>query len=396
MILIYELVQQGMSHGPFTRAFVHTVAHAYPDQSLTIYAHQSHLDSVLRDDAEILHHPLTKIPVDRPALRKQDFWRHVWSTLRFLKQTYVPLSGKVEQVFFLSTETHFIWAVKLFRLMHPALRCHFVLHGDINSLRYPRGRHPYYRLLDYFTGLSAANHKNIRFITLENHIRTNLIGLAPKAANWVDVVRHPCMPDNTDWQAFDPVPGRIRMGLLGIAGRSKGLDVFSRLARAVKRNSAMQPDFRLIGKIQAGNDGLDLGGISGPLPFTHEFLPRDVFEQEVAALHYVILPYNMDYYGLSASGVLLDVLRWRKPVIAFDTPVIRELAERFGDIGHICADEAEMTATIDALLAGFDAARYARQRQNLDAAYQSRLPDAAAAELATVIATCWNNPAKVH
>lgn len=395
MILIYELVQQGMSHGPFTRAFVHTVAHAYPDQSLTIFAHQSHLDSVLHDDADILHHHLTKVPVHHSSLGKQDFWRHVYSTLRFLKQTYAPVAGQVAQIFFLSTETHLIWAVKLFRLMHPRLRCHFVLHGDINSLRYPRARHPYYRLLDYFTSLSVANHRNVRFIALESHIRTNMIALAPKAAASVDVVRIPCMPDNTAWQTFIPVPGRIRMGLLGIAGRSKGLDVFSRLARSVTHSAANQPDFRLIGKIQPGNADLDLGGISGPLPFTHDFLPRDVFEKEVAALHYVILPYSMDYYGLSASGVLLDVLRWRKPVIAFDTPVIQELAARFGDIGHMCADEATMTATIDALLTDFDAARYERQRRNLDAAYQSRLPQAAAAELVSVLETCWTIPAKV-
>jgi hypothetical protein len=74
------------------------------------------------------------------------------------------------------------------------------------------------------------------------------------------------------------------------------------------------------------------------------------------------------------------VLRWRKPVIAFDTPVIRELNERFGDIGHICRDEREMTAAVDSLLAGFDPERYARQQRNLDAAYRSRLPDAAASE----------------
>jgi glycosyltransferase involved in cell wall biosynthesis len=103
----------------------------------------------------------------------------------------------------------------------------------------------------------------------------------------------------------------------------------------------------------------------------------------------------MDYYGLSASGVLLDVLRWRKPVVAFDTPVVRELAERFGDIGYICADEDEMAAVVQRLLAGHDPQRYQAQRRNLDAAYRSRLPDAAALEYRGMRQACWNPTLKM-
>lgn len=396
MILIYELVQRDMSHGPFTRAFVHLIAHAFPATSLTIFAQQSHLDSVLQNDNEIRSHQLTKRAYVPPATGRSDFWRRFFSTLSFLKKTWVPLSGDVEEAVFLSTEPHHIWAAKVFRMFHPGFRCHLVLHGDINSLQHPRGRNPYHRALDYFTALSVANHPDIRYIALESHIRTNLIKLVPSTAGVVDVVRHPSMPDDTDWQAFAPQPGRLRFGLLGIAGRSKGLDVFSRLALAASRTLPTQPDFRLIGKVQAGNEDLDLGGISGPLPFTHDWIPRDIFEAEVGALHFVVLPYNMEYYGLSASGVLQDVLRWRKPIIAFDTPVIRELVERFGDIGYVCTNEAGMADTVNALLAHVDQARYARQRQNIDAAYRSRLPEAAAAELVEAVAHAWPQPEKAR
>jgi glycosyltransferase involved in cell wall biosynthesis len=392
MMVFYELVQPGMSHAPFTRAFLHMAALAFPHEPMTIYAQQSHLDSALGAPDDVLDGRLNKQVYTPPTWERKDFWRRFVSTLRVLKQTWVPLAGEQPQVVFLSSEPHHIWAVKLFRLFHPGFRCHMVLHGDINSVTRPRGRNPYYRALDYVSALRDANHPNIRFIALETHIRTNLAQLIPATGPVTDVIRHPCMPADTDWQRFEPVAGRMRFGLLGIAGRPKGLDVFAGLARRVQRNLAQVPDFRLIGKIQGGNDTLDMSGISGPLPFSPEWLPRDVFESEIAALHYVVLPYNMDYYGLSASGVLLDVLRWRKPVIAFDTPVMRELVARFGDIGHICANEQEMVAAVDGVLAGFDAGRYARQRNNLDAAYRSRLPDAAAAEYSAMQATCWTHP----
>jgi glycosyltransferase involved in cell wall biosynthesis len=389
MIFIYELVQTEISHGPFTRAFVQTVAYAFPHEEITIFARASHLAAVLHEPDPLLDQRLKKVAYPAPDVPHGAFWRRMMATFKFLRKTYSPVAAQRPQVVFFSTEPHHIWAVRLFKLFEPGFRCHMVLHGDINSVKNPRSRNPLHRARDYSTALGNGNKPDLRFIVLENHIRTNLAALIPATASVTDVVRHPCMPDNADWQTFTPEAGRMRFGLLGIAGRSKGLDVFSRLAKSVRHDAASRADFRLIGKVQAGNASLDMSGISGPLPFSPEWLPRDVFDSEISALHYVVLPYNMEYYGLSASGVLQDVLRFRKPVIAFDTPVIRELAERFGDIGHICANEEDMAHAANELLANFDAERYARQRQNVDKAYRSRLPDAAAAEYAQVQATCW-------
>jgi len=393
MMVFYELVQPGMSHAPFTRAFLHMAALAFPDEPMTIYAQQSHLDCALGNDDPVLDGRLDKQAYTPPTWERKDFWRRFVSTLKVLHRTWTPIAKERPQVVFLSSEPHHIWAAKLFRVFHRDFRCHMVLHGDINSVQRPRGRNPYYRALDYVCALRDANHRNIRFIVLETHIRANLTKLIPSSGPVTDVIRHPCMPADTAWQVFEPLAGRMRFGLLGIAGRPKGLDVFAGLALRASRALGQQPNFRLIGKVQGGNDQVDMSGISGPLPFSPEWLPRDVFENEIAALHYVVLPYNMDYYGLSASGVLLDVLRWRKPVIAFDTPVMRELSARFGDIGHMCADEEAMTKTVDGLLVNFDADRYALQRANLDTAYRSRLPDAAAKEYLEMQSTCWNQPA---
>jgi glycosyltransferase involved in cell wall biosynthesis len=389
MIFIYELVQDGISHEHFTRVFVQTVAHAFPNEDITFFARAAHLAAVFNAPDQALERRLTKIAYEAPKVPHAAFWRRLMATFQFLRKTYSPVAKMQPQVVFLSTEPHHIWAVRLFKLYQPNFRCHMVLHGDINSVKNPRSRNPYHRARDYSTALGTLNRTDVRFIVLENHIRTNLAALLPATAAVTDVVPLPCIADNADWRDFHPVPGRLRFGLLGIAGRSKGLDVFARLAKTAPQNATHRAEFRLIGKVQAGNESLDLSGISGPLPFSPEWLPREVFDRETADLHYVILPYNMEYYGLSASGVLLDVLRFRKPVIAFDTPVMRDLVERFGDIGEICANEEEMACAVAHLLANFDAERYARQRSNVDAAYHSRLPEAVASDYAQIQATCW-------
>lgn len=390
MVLFYELTQQGMSHAPFTRAFVQMVAHACPDEPLTIYAQPSHLEAALGEPDPILDGRLNKLPYTPPSAHPRDFWKLMGSTLALLRRTYGPLRAQQPQVIFLTGQPHHIWAAKLYRMMTPGFRCHLVLHGDIHSIRGPRARNPLERMREYATAIGNLNHADVRLLALETHIRHNVGATIPGSIDVIDVIRHPCMPAEVDWQTPIPSESALRFGLLGIAGKSKGLDVFARLALRAARTLPRQPDFRLIGKLQAGAEQLDLSGVDGPLPFSRDWLPREVFDSELAALHYVVLPYNMDYYGLSASGVLLDVLRWRKPIVAFDTPVVRELFERFGDIGYICTDENAMAQAIDALLAGHDPQRYQAQRRNLDAAYRSRLPEAAALEYASMRQHCWD------
>lgn len=395
MILLYELTQSGMSHAPFTRAFVQTVTLAFPRDDIKIYAQQSHLDAALGELDPVLK-KLTQTAYIPPQVDGRAFFRRFFSALRLLAQTYITEPHFQTQVIFLSGDSHLIWAAKIFRWFHPGFRCHLVLHGDINSVQHPRGRNPFHRATDFVSSIGKLNHPNVRFVALETHIRDNLVKLLPGAQGVVDVIHHPCIPAVSNWRATAESAHRLRFGLLGIAGRSKGLDVFARLAIAARRDLCRAADFRLIGKVQAGSSNLDLSGISGPLPFSPVWLPLELFDSELSNLHYVVLPYNMDYYALSASGVLLDVLRWRKPIVSFDTPVIRELVERFGDIGYICKDEGDLVRTVDSLLSDFDMERYQSQRNNLDAAYRSRLPATASKEYSAMQEICWTTRLKVE
>lgn len=395
MVLFYELTQQGMSHAPFTRAFVQMVAQACPDEELVVYGQPSHLECALGEPDPMFEGRLTTRPYTPPSVHPRDFWQLMTSALSFLHKTYGPLRDQQPQVIFLTGQPHHIWAAKLYRMATPGFRCHLVLHGDIHSIRGPRPRNPLARMRDYVTAIGRFNHPDVRLIALETHIRTNVGAAVSGSLDFIDVIRHPCMPAEVDWQSAIPSDATLRFGLLGIAGKSKGLDVFARLALRAERDRPRRAEFRLIGKLQNSAEQLDLSGISGPLPFSKEWLPREVFDDELSRLHYVVLPYNMDYYGLSASGVLLDVLRWRKPIVAFDTPVVRELAERFGDIGYICATEDEMAAAVNHLLTGFDPQRYQSQRRNLDAAYRSRLPESAAHEYGSMRQACWNPTLKM-
>jgi glycosyltransferase involved in cell wall biosynthesis len=390
MILLYELSQTGLSHSPFTSSFAQSVAYALPGQEIVVYSRASHLAAAFADlDPGLARRFALKPIVPENFCAAAGPFAAIWRNLRVLHDTYATWRSQSPLVIFLTGEPQQIWAAKLMKRLAPDFRCHLVLHGDVNSVVARRSRNPVNRLTDYNGSIGLLNHPDIRFIALESHIKTNLAALFPSAAACIDVVHHPCTPLLTDLPANTAVDGPIRFALLGIAGRSKGLDLFARLAKEITTTLPGAADFRLIGKVQPGYQQLDLDAISGPRPFSETWLPVDVFETELSSLHYVVLPYRMDYYAFAASGVLLDALRWRKPIIALRTPAVDELVRRFGEIGHVVDSYDEMAAVARRAVTDFDAQRYMVQQRNLDAAYHSRLPQEIATEYAAIVESRW-------
>ncbi len=390
MIILYELSQTGLSHSEFTKAFTESIAHAFAGHQIVVYGRGSHLDAAFAALPPVLDGRLIQRPDvpedfclgDNPLLA-------LVKTFRFLHASYGQWVSHCPLVIFLTGEPRHILAAKLLKRLRPSLRCHLVLHGDIASLTLPRARHPLRRFTDYTASITLANHDDIRLVTLESHIKRNLTALFPEVEPYVDVVRCPYNRGNAHWHAAIRDEEPVRFGLLGIAGRSKGLDIFARLATEIMDAFPRAAEFRVIGKMQHGYQDLDLSAVSGPRPFSETWLPAEVFEVELDALRYVVLPYNMEYYAFAASAVLLDALGWRKPLVAFRTPAICELSERFGEIGHICDSYDEMADTVTGILSGFDPERYAAQCRNLDAAFQSRQPRAIAGEYSAVVRSRW-------
>jgi hypothetical protein len=95
-------------------------------------------------------------------------------------------------------------------------------------------------------------------------------------------------------------------------------------------------------------------------------IPRRAYIDQVNQQHYVCAFYEPEYYRLGASGVLLDAIAHRKPVIVTDIPFARDLFDRFGDIGDICRSQAELVEAITRASTAADPTRYRRQIENLD------------------------------
>jgi glycosyltransferase involved in cell wall biosynthesis len=187
-----------------------------------------------------------------------------------------------------------------------------------------------------------------------------------------------------DGQTPLPFAPPLRIGFVGQATEAKGIGAFLRTARALKARHGSAVEFDVIGRAAPGGLPLDAADLIAPV--ATDYLPRAEFTRRMAALHYVFLPLFGDYYRFAASGALIDAVSWRKPVIIGRVPLAAGWFEEFGDIGHLCADEAAMTATLDEILTNSDAVRYQHQMAALETARASRTPAALAATYGAIIA----------
>ncbi len=387
MILVFELNWAGTVHAPGNAATIQVIARACPDHAVRVHAEPGHLAELRKDAAlaalpGITHHPVTIHPAfqGRPGIVSWARFRHEFATIRAaLRQ--VP-KGEPCLVMAISTTCTGIFAAALAASLRPRTAVQIGLHGDLNDLTGARSRHPLRRALD----LAAAMRRpwrNLRFLVLEQAIRSELAAIAPAAAARTDVLPLPINLAEIPDQACALAPP-VRIGFVGQATAAKGIGEFLAIATAMKARHGDRVAFHVIGRAQPGLKLPDSSALAEPI--STDYLARDAFTRRLAALHYVCLPLTGGYYRLAASGALIDAVTWLKPVITGPAPIAADWFASFGDIGHLCPDTAAMQTAIDTILRDMDAARYAAQVGALRAARASRTPEALARVYAGIVA----------
>ena len=263
------------------------------------------------------------------------------------------------------------------------------LHGNLNDAFGWRTRNPLTRSIDLRAALTSRHGGRVRFLVLENAIRRALAEQASVPPDTIDVLPLPISQRESETAEPNTLTLPLRIGLVGQATEAKGITPFLGLAREF---AATHPDavrFHLVGNAPAGSDLTALAILGEPVPTLH--IPRTEFVAKLRRLHYVCLLLQPSYYELSASGALLDAITWLRPIISTPMPIIKDLFDRFGDIGELCDDLPGMRAAISRLAVAPDPARYQRQVANLRRIRSSRTPQALAADYRSLIGAAFPN-----
>lgn len=394
MILAFEITWSGGAHAPGNSATLQTVARAFPEEEIRVFAEETHLRELGRDAALTALPRLSFHPIElSPHYRGKT---HIVSFRRFVREVAI-LARALRDVdrrddcliLMLSCTPTALFAASWLMSWSGRRRIgvQIGLHGNLNDIKAWRSRNPILRRFDLASGLTATHPPNLRFLVLEEAIRDELIRLVPSIESRVDVLSLPINVKEIGAYPVLRLQEPIRIGFVGLATRDKGYDVFLRAARDSKLRFGNRIEFHHVGRLSSDVDSPAFSDLAFPVSTAP--LDRSTFAARLAELHYVMLPYREGYYNLSASGALIDAITWLKPMIVSPLPFVKQLFNEFGDMGFVLRTEDELHAIFNSIMM-IDEVRYHRQVTALENARASRLPATLSARYVQIIEAGYN------
>jgi glycosyltransferase involved in cell wall biosynthesis len=377
MILAIEPTWTGTIHAPGNAMLLDIARRAFPNQRLSIFAEDKHLrevQSILGSSPEVQYHP---IELSRSFRHKP----HIVSASRLFQEmksiraafAKVPASEDCLLILLSATSTSLFAANLLSRLRRGRTFIQAQLHGNLNELTGWRHRDPVRRALDLKSALSRNYGGRMRYLVLEEFIRSKLAIISPATAGVTDVLPHPLalqghvLPER-------PLELPLRVGLVGLGSEEKGMGSFLRIAKQLKQELGDLIRFHHVGTFMPGTD-LSLYSLLEEPPSMKQ-LTRADYLARINRLHYLVLPFKENYYGLSASGALIDAVAALKPIIATRIPLTEQLFGESGPIGYLCQGESEMISRIREIAQRPDVAAYRAQVDAIRAMRSMRTPEA--------------------
>lgn len=377
MIFVCELSFLDGAHVPFNAGFLAMVRAAFPEEDLCFFGAAQHIEDLKAQVGESLAATISWQEIFPPSLGTT-YFRRFFRELRIIRRLLRSLANDSGRLVCTSAYPSTLLALKLARYLRSSrANVQVVLHGYLSGVVGKRHRHPVRRFQDMKTSLTIFGNQSIQYIVLEESIRDAVLKNVRSLAGKVEALDHPLSP-NESGSPMNHFRAPIRLGFLGLASESKGFPLFVELANEMTSKYRHQVEFHAVGRLPAdGSRVMGLEALATKPGLTR--VSRTDFIEGVVPLHFVILPHAEEYYGLSASGVLLDAIAWEKPLVARSIPIFENLFKKHGDIGYLFNNDRELMEIVARLVQTVDEARYQRQVFNIRKAQSSRTPSALAA-----------------
>ena len=381
MIIILDPTCISLQHTPFNAGLLSVVSLAHPDEEIVFCAEKSHIDEVYSLLApELREHNIYK-PLEIPEFKAPFFKRIKQDILNIKKCFRFFKKGHENRLLICNVKPSVFVALRMALLTSTVdrnkLKIHVVLHANATALDSWRSRNPLLRIQDMVFAVRFVSNLNIQYIVLEHYIKDELKNKVSYLGDRISVLEHPIIENKTDLNTKHINYHGLKFGFLGGTFPKKGFDSYLGLAQEIESEYGDKAQFYVVGSLDARYmDDPRLKYLSTE-PSSQK-LARADYEIMLDSLDYVIMPYDSEYYSLCPSGALLDAIAWVKPIIAFRIPLFSDIEKRFGPIGFLCKDSAEMVDTIKQIIISPDNEQYKLFVQNLKQVKKSRTPTALA------------------
>ncbi|SHG27073.1 Glycosyltransferase involved in cell wall bisynthesis [Flavobacterium segetis] len=78
-------------------------------------------------------------------------------------------------------------------------------------------------------------------------------------------------------------------------------------------------------------------------------LSRDEFNEKINELDYILFFYPNDSYSITASGAIMDAIRFEKPILALKNVYFEYIFNKYGSFGYLCENIEDMVLKIEEL-----------------------------------------------
>ncbi len=377
MFLVCEPIAWGLEHVPFNAALLKTIHYAFPDERIKFHGEHSHIEEVKKEIGEELldHIEWCKISLSQ---RHASFFKRLSSDFSNVRYLLNELNDNVSKnVLVIIGNPSILWALKYHvSTSHKNSKVQVVLHGDFSKLRYRSSLknifNPLYHIGSLKTALRISTLINFQIIVLEDAVRDAVIKEMPSLQRIIKVLDHPIPGDSQPLKIIE-LNEPIQFGFLGRASESKGFLEFLSAASEISRRFPGKANFHLIGWILDYQQKQNIPEIKflTDKPATH-CLNRTEYVKRLGQLHFVCMFYRREY-EFTASGVLLDSVKYEKPIITTPLPIFEHLNNRFSNIGYLCHND-NMVDMISSIISKLDTSHYKQQVQNMRQLKNSRTP----------------------
>ncbi len=361
-----ELARTGLIHNNINASLVEVFRTSFQVKRVDFWGESSHVNKLNLFDVNFFSFSIYCVDISVGWLKKIKLLiRELGFVLAWLRILFYVRRKRVNIIVVTSILpiVHLVMKYTL-RYLPQKTKVYLVLHGEVENIN--EHRNTYYNFLEQAIKSDSKIGNRFKYVVLANFIKSNLLSIFSLKDSDVITIPHPYEFNNAFELTSKKSNKPIVFGSIGVHTKLvKQSHLIFELAHRFKpqiENGTIE--FRIIGALDESvkafvNESVIVINSNGGM------LSKIEFEKEVSKLDFVLFFAPDGSYRFTASGSVLDALKYRIPIIGLKNEFLKELNENVGQIGYLLEDIEEMEKTIGQLINNFDYIFYKEIQGNM-------------------------------
>lgn len=335
-LVFVEFNFEGSIHQLINSSMAISLVKAFPDHELHLIGDKTHIDSISQPIKGSLNLLYINVSKETKKIYRNtiNYYFAPIKRLNLFVKSFQSIQTSNDDFFFFASNNEFdffcIWFLVKFKKIQ---KCAIVLHGNLNEVHAWQSKNPFRLMLNYKSAITRISSLAVKLICLEANVEKNIKKIIPEISANLIVIPHPIDQKHVDYAELS-LTRPLTFSFIGKLSSEKGPEQFEDLA--CKLSSEIY-NFWFIG-------WTDEYVLKNEKHFSllpkQQFLEQCYIEEKIQDSDFICIFNQDDYYKLSASGVLLDAIKYNKPLIHLGFQLIRDIEEDYGQIS-IEADSIE-------------------------------------------------------